>query len=211
MPPSLKEFEHISYGQGNEIEKALGDARHQRSDVGNGICFSLCCQWIELHKEYHGMGAGEQYRIDSMQKRMRSLMADSIYFYRAMNSQATDYAQQYTSKLEQKNATGKKYNLKFDAETRVKSIFEVEYFQNRTHMYSQLSFQIGTIGRHAICAYKSGGKLFGIGSHLYVFDPNFGEYRVASGKISDFYMALFGKYRQKITNIVLYRVGFSSN
>jgi hypothetical protein len=86
MVVDIQSFQSVSYRQGDQIRKALGVAITQRTDVSGGICFSLCCQWIELHRKYHKTGGGTQDRIDAMAIRIKNLMSDSIYFYRAMNS-----------------------------------------------------------------------------------------------------------------------------
>ena len=210
----LQDFNPIKYDQGEQIEKALGDAIAQRSDVSGGICFSLCCQWMELHRKYHKMGGGEKDRIAAMALRIKALMSDSVYFYRAMNSQAGDYAQTYADKLEQKNETGRKYGLVFSSEQTNQKLAMLAASVNGTHSYTQTSFGLGQIGRHAICAYKSGGKFLGFGSHLYVFDPNYGEYRVSQSKIEEFYRTLFSSYAKGrkgyINEIVTYQVEVKS-
>jgi len=212
--PELQDFNPTQYSQGEQIKKALGDAIGQRSDVSGGICFSLCCQWMELHRKYHKMGGGEKDRIAAMAIRIRDLMSDSVYFFRAMNSQAGDYAQAYANKLEQKNETGRKYGLVFSSEQQKQSLAMLAASVNGTHSYTQTSFGLGTRGRHAICAYKSGGKFLGFGSHLYVFDPNYGEYRVSQSKIEEFYRALFSSYAKGrkgyIHGIVTYQVEVKS-
>lgn len=207
----LQSFNPVVYKQGTQIAKALGDAITQRTDVAGGICFSLCCQWIELHQKYHKMGSGTQDRIDAMAIRIKDLMADSIYFYRAMNSQAGDYAQKYNDKSEQKNAVGKKYGISFGNATTSLSVKALAEAVDVKRGYTQTSFSFkigGKTGRHAICSYKSSGKIFGIGAHLYVFDPNFGEFRVPGGQIKDFYTSLFLVYqgKGKISSIITYQV-----
>ena len=202
---NLDEFRSIKYGQGEQIRKAIGLTAKQRSDAGGGICFSLCCQWIALHRDHHKMGKGEQYRVSSMKTRIDNLLADTQYFYSALESQTVDYNTPGT-KTQRKNHVGEKYRLMFDDLRKSGNAAQYKECVNRTHCYTQTSFQIPSVGRHAICAYKSSGKIFGIGSHLYVFDPNFGEFRVSTDKIEDFYRALRAEYYGTFKDITTYRV-----
>jgi hypothetical protein len=128
-----------------------------------------------------------------------------------MNSQAGDYAQQYNSKSEQKNAVGKKYSISFGSEVKSRSVQELSEVVDVKRGYTQTSFSFkkgSKTGRHGICSYKSSGKIFGFGSHLYVFDPNFGEFRVPGGQIRDFYSSLFCVYggRGHIRDIITCKV-----
>jgi hypothetical protein len=97
--------------------------------------------------------------------------------------------------MSKKNSVGKKYGLVFGPATIQKNLDEIVEIVDRKRGYAQLSFDIKNLnGRHAICSYKSSGKVFGIGSHLYVFDPNYGEFRVPTGNIKEFYRGLFAVY-----------------
>ncbi|WP_188092276.1 YopT-type cysteine protease domain-containing protein [Azospirillum sp. B21] len=209
MPKALDQFECASYRQGKEIAATNVGPQHS---ISGGVCFSLCCQWIELHREIRSGGALK--RMDAMKQRIGSLKSDSIYFYRAVNSQMNTYdLSQETTKLGMKDEVGKKYGIKFENSLGdIKCIppdYRLDDLRNEvdhTHLYTQTSFQLKK-GRHAICAYKSGGKIFGMGAHLYVFDPNFGEFRVSSGEIKDFYQALFDRYKPVTSHITFKAVG----
>jgi len=207
MTVRLKDFEHMPYGQGQEIKAALGDTISQRSDISGGICFSLCISWIELHRKHHKMGNGEKYRVESMVNRCMGLMCDTVPFFRAANSQALDYKMARNEGLDlrgQLNAVGKKFNIKFGPGESIKNLRDQDLAVNKTHTYTESIFFFNTqkgLAGHAICSYRSGGKFFGLGSHLYVFDPNFGEYRVPSGQIVDFYNALFTNAYGGIKNL----------
>ena len=135
-------------------------------------------------------------------------MSDQVFFYRAMNSQAKYVANASADSLGVKNEVGQKYGIVFESAKKCVSEYYIDREINRTHTYSQISFSIGKNGRHAICAYKSGGKFLGLGSHLYVFDPNFGEFRVKGSEIVYFFQTLFQEYGDRISEIVAYRVGF---
>lgn len=192
----LKNFHHVPYGQGDEISKALGDLMSQRSDVSGGICFGLSCQWIELHRDYHGMGHGERYRISCISTRIKNLASDSAFFYRAMNSQADYMNNNAGTGFERMSEAAKKYNLQFDAEEEHTSSDQLARAVDRTHGYHLITFGYGQ-GGHAICSYKSGGKFLGIGSHLYVFDANLGEFRVKNGEMASFFRTYFSVYRSQ--------------
>jgi len=194
MVENLKStFDHVPYGHGDELKKSLGDLMTQRSDVGGGICFGLSCQWIELHRDYHNMGRGEKYRIDCITKRIKDLVSDSAFFYRAMNSQAEYMNSRSNSPLKNMNKSAQKYNIQFDSYEDHADGNRLSRALDRTHTYHLISFQYSN-GGHAICSYKSGGKFLGIGSHLYIFDANFGEFRVRSGQVASFFQAYFRIY-----------------
>lgn len=199
MVARLGSFNHIKYSQGDQL-RALGDAIKQRSDVGGGICLSLCCQWMELHRKYHQMGGGERDRIDAMAIRIRGLMSDREWFHRAMGAQAGEYAEVYkgeTKRIDRKNATGKKFGISFSNETQHRYVRHLAEAVDVKRGYVQTSFSFkarGGGGRHAICSYKSGGKIFGLGAHLYVFDPNYGEFRIPTGQIREFFDSLLNSY-----------------
>ena len=197
MPKKLREYEHISYSQGNEAAKTKIDPSHS---IHSGVCFSLCCQWIQLHKQNRSEGSLK--RRDAMTQRIKELGSDNIMFYRAVNSQMNTYGiSNSKTKLGQKNETGNKYGIKFVDSLGTTLCSSKSYKTdvllnevNHPHRYTQTSFQLKN-GRHAICAYRSNGKIFGLGAHLYVFDPNFGEFRISPSEIEDFYTALFDKYK----------------
>ncbi|MGO4833623.1 YopT-type cysteine protease domain-containing protein [Rhizobiaceae sp. 2RAB30] len=53
---------------------------------------------------------------------------------------------------------------------------------------------------HCIAAYHSSGKLFGYGSHLYVFEPNFGEIKIGASEtaVKGFFKALAETYKNYV-------------
>lgn len=111
-----------------------------------------------------------------------------------------------------KECRWKKYSITFSNAAKARSIMKLAEAIDIKRGYTQNSFSFkigGKTGRHAICSCKSSGKIFGIGSHLYVFDPNFGEFRVQGGQIKDFYLSLFGEYQgsRRVGDIITYQVG----
>jgi len=156
------------------------------------------------------MGKGEEYRISSMKNRIYNLLADSTHFYSAVQSQTVDYAIPGT-KIERKNAVGDKYKLVFEPAQVGLTGDDYKKAVNRTHCYTQTTIDMPAseshkAGRHAICAYKSSGKIFGIGSHLYVFDPNYGEFRVPTDKIEYFFRSLRETYGGEFNAVGTYKV-----
>ena len=207
MAADLSKIIREGYDQGVEIRRFLGGVLRQRSDVYGGICLSLCMNWIQLHREYHKMGKGEKYRKESMKNRIKGLMCEQVPFSRALNSQSWDYGRAFEksdAEDDHLDMIGSKYGMSFklfkktsslQADTRLK---EQMLAVNRAHEYAVTVFNMHTddgVRGHAICSYKSGGKMFGIGSHLYAFDPNYGEFRVPTGSIVDFYDELFKLYK----------------
>lgn len=149
MPKALDQFECASYRQGKEIAATNVGPQHS---ISGGVCFSLCCQWIELHREIRSGGALK--RMDAMKQRIGSLKSDSIYFYRAVNSQMNTYdLSQETTKLGMKDEVGKKYGIKFENSLGdIKCIppdYRLDDLRNEvdhTHLYTQTSFQLKKAG-----------------------------------------------------------------
>ena len=52
---------------------------------------------------------------------------------------------------------------------------------------------------HVIAGYHSSGKIRGWGSHLYVFEPNFGEFKLSAGEIKDFFGQIRTSYAGYVT------------
>lgn len=52
---------------------------------------------------------------------------------------------------------------------------------------------------HVIAGYHSGGKFRGWGSHLYVFEPNFGEFRLSGGEVKTFFEQIRAAYLGYVT------------
>lgn len=61
-------------------------------------------------------------------------------------------------------------------------------FVNVNHRYHIINFNGSN--PHTICCYMSSGKMFGYGKHLYVFEPNRGEFKVPASDIPKFFALL---------------------
>ena len=62
-------------------------------------------------------------------------------------------------------------------------------------------------GAHAIGFYQSGGKLFGSKKHVYLFDPNFGEFKFKSGDFTNKLTTFLGEaYGGEITFLREYAI-----
>lgn len=179
------------------------------SNVKGGVCFALSSLWIRRHKNNKGETAA---------KRIEFLGLDSTIFHAAIMQRlyGAEYVDDTTGGHERAQNVamdyrGMKYNDRsyekfapFSDDVSDENVKDMLAGMNtatsRTHEYTMVSFDFVGGGAHATCCYKSGGKILGMGSHLYAFDPNFGEFKVKGGEIKEFYRALFSRdhnYRNK--------------
>lgn len=77
----------------------------------------------------------------------------------------------------------------------VSELYKLHTATSKVHTYFIISLT-GTVNPHSghsICAYQSGGSVLGSG-HLYLFDPNWGEFKVKSAEVFEFYETLIEWY-----------------
>jgi len=200
--PPLVKCEHWEYVEKFREEKHKFNqifAARGNVDIGEGICMSLSCLWIKLHMQQKSQGSGEQLRRECMTTRIdhfskQENLQDAADIHEDYSKEARRYGLREGLALLTRSVAlnfGGPISGNYDAKTGVK---DLEKAVNKTHHYSVIGINFAR-GKHAIAAYKSGGK-FGFFSHLYVFDPNYGEFRVGNGDIEDFFKNMFECYGQ---------------
>jgi hypothetical protein len=209
----LSDFQCAEYKQADQIKKFLQDAARQRRDIRGRMALSLCCMWIRNHRSLHRKGGGERERLDLAALRIQNLITEADSFSTAFGHHC-DLAFKFGFFVgdPQVEEMAKKYELVLDAAKSGKpdNILKV---CNSSHSYALLYMSAPTLPDVWVSTYKSSGKIFGIGSHLYAFDPNFGEYRIESGNIIQFITALRDEYQSampglRISTAYVRKVGF---
>jgi len=205
----LKDFNPTHYQQSQQIEKYLVDAVNQRRDLAGGMTYSLCGMWMRLHKDDHKSGGGADKRLARMALRMRNLMAEGDWFWKAAFIQShviKDGGDDIDGNYQKRSIEGQYRLTVLPVKEATKANIEIQF--NKSHAYTVVTLCLPTGARTYVCTYKSSGKLFGLGSHLYVFDPNQGEFRIPHGKIWDFFSTLFKEYRANLDHTYMGGVDF---
>ncbi len=186
-----------------------------------GICFGLCVTWIKLHMSQKTQGPQlfnkGDWRHLCIEKRHDELtlnesMAEEEFkkskFYEAVNVHRVYKGEEVDG------AAKTPIDISHDAlVSRVAMFVNVDFLGrggqhyasavnleplvklvDQKHKYHLTKITLESGGSHAICCYKSSGKLLGYGAHLYLFDQNLGEIQIETDKISDFYEYLFDVY-----------------
>ncbi|MBM3548556.1 MAG: hypothetical protein FJX54_16530 [Alphaproteobacteria bacterium] len=197
--PELESFLSASFKQMDPIGRLFPND----SNVKGGVCFALSTLWMRRHKDYKS--EGPQKRIDFLgddDTIYHAAILQRLYGAEYVDDAAGghDRAQGVAMGYRGMSYNARKYEdfVRFSDEPSDTDVAEmlngINNTANRTHEYTMVSFSFKGGGGHATCCYKSGGKLLGIGSHLYAFDPNFGEYKVDGGQVKTFYRTLFSRY-----------------
>ena len=203
--------------------------KHFPSDhpLNYGICFGLGLEWMARHKKN---------KAETPQKRIEYIGNDSTILHASIKQRL--YIAELEAQLDQtdgqvssKSPSLDLYGMKISStavarvdvndKARLKAALSaVDVGTAATHTYHALTLVFDVQGlAHAVCCYKSGGKAFGFGSHLYFFEPNFGEYKAAAGSVTDMFNGLVDEYRAyrrangtlmtlKIEKIVVQRITF---
>ncbi len=203
----MPEYDHWLVAPFKQMDP-IGRLFPSDSNVKGGICFALSTLWMRRHKDFKSEGA---------QKRVDYLGLDSTIYHAAILQRlyGAEYVFDTTGGHERSQGVamaerdmsfggnGFEDYARFSDDTTDTAVAEmlqgIGNTTNRTHQYCMVSFRFVGGSGHATCCYKSGGKVMGIGSHLYAFDPNFGEFKCSGGDIRAFYRALFSRYHNHKT------------
>ena len=176
---------------------------------------STCINWIITHKNHRttfGKKTPTDTRLEIIKKKQNVealCTSQSDYESMLMKIPVTQFDTLYIDKL---NEFLEKHKIKADgntekmhidsyagsllkerkeapditafAEAKEDDFNNIKNFLTATHRYHLINFK--GLHAHTICCYMSGGKIFGSGSHLYVFDPNIGEFKVPLSEVGYF-------------------------
>ncbi|CAN7511155.1 YopT-type cysteine protease domain-containing protein [Rhizobium sp. LjRoot30] len=159
------------------------------TDVKYGICVGNSVDWIVRHSRFKSEGAKK--RIDFLRNEARSsgIARQRAYLEALTQNRSTaesGQTREFTAALAVGGAgmTAAFVNTKaFVKEKANESLHPIYTGSSSLNRYYMIILTFGS-DNHCIAAYHSGGKFLGIGSHLYVFEPNFGEIKVPASESS---------------------------
>lgn len=172
-------------------------------EVNGGICFGLTLEWIRRHRA--NKGETPQKRIAFIDQDSTILHASikqrlygaELFFDLDLSSGQLGARNQAMSHAGLKIGSTRTEWMDATDSDSVKEVMKaISIATASPHTYHIVSMNFEQRGAaHATCCYKSGGKAFGLGSHLYFFDPNFGEFRASSGSVANLFTGLVDRYR----------------
>lgn len=174
--------------------------------VEYGVCVGLSVDWITRHKNFKAEGAAKRINFIATQARASAILRQKAYLaiLKATNSSAS------SGQTMELDAALAEFECGFSA-TMVssnpyvwsdpkESLHPLYTNTSSYNTYYLIILSFGT-DHHCIAAYHSSGKLFGYGSHLYVFEPNFGEIKIGGSEtqVKAFFKALADEYENYTT------------
>jgi hypothetical protein len=179
----LLAYKTVTHSQSSdERVKALKDTK-----IFNGVCFGLTTVWAGRHKSHKGETPG--IRMNAVTGEAGFAEAKKIqlaYFGDAKGNEKAHEASFWKSKGFNLGSFTTEYISANDDESVAEALTNMFITAGKTHQYTALGFKCGN-GGHQMVSYHSGGKVFGIGSHLYFYDPNNGEFKIPHSKLKEFF------------------------
>jgi hypothetical protein len=158
-----------------------------------GICLGLSLYWIRLHQSNRNTPRlGEQGLLHSNQvvveaRRIQLVYQDSLKVAGATDRPAQQAAIGAACASVKATAVGALTRYGLGDAGLMTALRQV----HRYHVLSLTGFGDG----HAIAAYMSSGKIFGLARHVYLFDPNIGEFKIPEGDLDYALEALAARYK----------------
>lgn len=176
------------------------------ADVSYGLCVGFSIAWLLRHR---------YYKAETSLKRMEYMRLSAAFaaerdtraYLKArttgdvfLNGQAAAHG----AGLRGGGSTAsivKTTQVQLDSADLKEELAEVFAHTSGIHNYFLILLSFGEdrlkLGsdNHTIAAYHSGGTFRGWGSHLYVFEPNFGEFKLSGGEIKGFFREEIAAYR----------------
>jgi hypothetical protein len=183
-------------------------------NLTGGPCVAFCLLWIAHHKKYRPSGKKESTatRMDwiaspSAVRAASELAADLEANYKPHNRERllSEFSGPYIPAKSDFELMIIGWRHKITYRSLVRTTHRAHHVANMVtsvHRYCIifLNDDAGGSTDHAICCYKSSGKIFGFFEHFYIFDPNSGEY-VIGGSATEFetFFALFlAEYKRRL-------------
>ncbi|HSW06246.1 MAG TPA: YopT-type cysteine protease domain-containing protein [Aquabacterium sp.] len=187
---ALKPYCVANYSQDAAITKALGAG----SDVKGGVCLALSMHWMRTHQNSRNTPRfGDVGLLNSQQVLVAARNIQLAYqgSKGRAGGQGEEASQQagiaFACKLFGMSMVGAlaKHAMSDDGlRSKLRQV-------HRYHVIAMTGFGIG----HAIAAYMSSGKIFGLSRHVYIFDPNIGELKIPESELAYVLQALTGRYK----------------
>ena len=183
--------------------KQRGIVRGATAGVSYGMCVGLSVDWVLRHKANKSEGPAKRIHYMSTESPAQSVVAQLGYNVTLRDTREGFLSGQTESVNSAFETRGSPLTV-----TRTEIIQHVsaapdEAFQKLfvntagIHCYYVIMLQFDNGGdAHATAAYHSSGKIFGWGSHMYYFEPNFGEFKIAASAtaIKRFFSDLAAQY-----------------
>lgn len=172
--------------------------------VQHGICFGLCLEWMARHKARKGENPKDRIAyIDQDSTILHASIKQRLYISE-LHHQLDQSSGQLASRNEAMGYAGMQISSSQEEWTNVRdpeqlkeSLQTINVATAAAHTYHLITLVFDARGAaHATCCYKSGGKMFGLGAHLYFFEPNFGEFKASTGSVTDLFDGLVQQYRK---------------
>ena len=155
--------------------------------ISNGVCFGLTSVWAGRHKSHKGETS--EIRMKAVTGAAGWDEAKNIqlaYFGDAKGNEKTHVAGFWTNKGFKIGDTTTENIDAGDENSVAEALKNMFITAGKTHQYTALGFKCAN-GGHQMVSYHSGGKIFGVGSHLYFYDPNNGEFKIPHSKLTEFF------------------------
>ncbi|WP_158284642.1 YopT-type cysteine protease domain-containing protein [Azospirillum sp. TSO35-2] len=172
-------------------------------EATKGICFGLSLEWIKRHRSHKGETSKTRIAyIDQDSTILHASIKQRLYSAE-LHHDLDLSSEQFGSRNQamgqagfQIGSTKTQWVSATDPDSVKEVIKAITVATASPHTYHVITLNFTARGAaHATCCYKSGGKAFGLGSHLYFFDPNYGEYKASSGNVGDLFGGLINQYR----------------
>lgn len=177
------------------------------ADMQYGMCVGFMASWVMRHLSHKAEGPTQRIAYLSTESAARSEVAQRAYLLKVKELmdivQTTGHARSIDAGFEALGSPVRITSTSFakyfrdDQATALEQIFAAT---TGIHNYYAIVLSFGdtmlkaTSDNHVLGAYHSGGTFRGWGSHLYVFEPNFGEFKLGNGDIRGFFVDLAAAY-----------------
>ncbi len=171
-------------------------------DVDYGVCVGLSAEWIARHKKFKSEGSQKRIAFIAAHAKDAAIARQRAYLS-TLGATRSGASSGQTMELDAALAfveCGFAANLvdstRYYGSDADNSLHPLYSHTSGVNNYYMILLSFGK-DNHCIAAYHSSGKLFGYGSHLYVFEPNFGEIKIAASEtaVKGFFTALANTYK----------------
>lgn len=170
-------------------------------DVDYGVCVGLSAEWIARHKKFKSEGSQKRIAFiaahakDAAIARQRAYLSTLTATRSGASSGQTMELDAALAQVECGFAASLADSSRYYGSDADDSLHPLYTHTSGINNYYMILLSFGK-DNHCIAAYHSSGKLFGYGSHLYVFEPNFGEIKIGASEaaVKGFFKALAATY-----------------
>ncbi len=175
-------------------------------EVAYGVCVGLSADWIARHKNFKSEGSQKRIAFIAAHAKASSIGRQKAYLTVLKASRSGAAGGQTTeidaalAEVECGLAATCVDSSGYTDSSADDSLHPLYTHTSGLNNYYMILLSFGG-DHHCIAAYHSSGKLFGYGSHLYVFEPNFGEIKIAGSEtaVKGFFKALAAAYMGYVT------------